>query len=170
MSTSNVPTGGLAIILLGLFLKLDEAQGKERNLSLRAKFGRMDIMGTVLFLGAMCCLIFALQQGGQKVPWNSSTIIGLFVGFGTLLLTFSFVQWILGEKALIPLRILRQRSILMGSLYVFFLGILNGLVSHVDLVVPLPAPPVNAYHSMDSTFRFTFRSSKASHQLGAVFE
>ena len=101
-------------------------------------------MGTVLFLGAMCCLIFALQQGGQKMPWNSSTIVGLFVGFGILLLAFSFVQWTRGENALIPLRVLRQRSILMGNVYLFFVGVLTGVVRHVDFVIVIPATPVNA--------------------------
>lgn len=92
----------------------------------------MDIMGTVLFLGAICCLIFALQQGGQTVPWNSSKIIGLFVGFGIAILAFSFVQWRRGENALIPLRVLRQRSILIGSCYLFFVGMVTGVVGHVD--------------------------------------
>lgn len=104
----------------------------------------MDIMGTVLFLGAMCCLIFALQQGGQKVPWNSVTIIGLFVGFGISLLAFSVVQWIRGETALIPPRILRQRSILMGSCYLFFLGLLTGVVRYVDFTVSLATAPNNS--------------------------
>lgn len=123
----NVPTGGVAIILLCSFLRLGESQEKNRNLPLRSKFGRMDVLGTILFLGAVCCLIFALQQGGQTVPWNSPTIIGLFVGFGILFLAFGFVQWTRGENALIPLRVLRQRSILMGNCYLFFVGVLTGV-------------------------------------------
>lgn len=118
-----------------MFSRLNKSQDKNRNLPLRAKFGRMDIVGTTLFLGAICCLIFALQQGGQTVPWNSSTIVGSFVGFGILFLAFSFVQWTRGETALIPLRVLRQRSILMGNFYLFFIGILTGVVRHTDLTV-----------------------------------
>ncbi|MCJ1422554.1 hypothetical protein MMC29_000434 [Sticta canariensis] len=109
------------------FWILDESPDKNRNLPLRTKVGRMDIIGIVLFLGAMCCLIFALQQGGQTEPWNSSKIIGLLVGFGILLLAFSFVQWTREENALIPLRILRQRSVLMGNFYLFFIGVLTGV-------------------------------------------
>ena len=130
----------------------------------------MDVLGTILFLGAVCCLIFALQQGGQTVPWNSPTIIGLFVGFGILFLAFGFVQWTRGENALIPLRVLRQRSILMGNCYLFFVGVLTGVVRHVDSTIPFPAAPVNAHHSMDSTSHFIFKSSKASQQLRVAFE
>lgn len=170
METSNVPTGGVAIILLSIFLKLNESQNKDRNLPLRTKLGRMDLMGTVLFLGAICCLIFALQQGGQRVPWNSSTIVGLFVGFGILLVAFSFVQWTRGENALIPLRVLRQRSILVGNFYLFFIGMLTGVVRHTDFKSPYIRIYINAHQSMDSTFRFIFKSSKAPQQPRAAFE
>lgn len=167
LDASNVPTGGVAIILLCMFLRPNESQDKNRNLPLPAKFERMDIMGTMLFIGAMCCLIFALQQGGQTVPWNSSTIVGSFVGFGILFLAFSFVQWTRGETALIPLRVLRQRSILMGNFYLFFIGILTGLVRHIDLTILWR---LLMLVSMDSTFHFISKSSKASQQPRAVFE
>lgn len=101
-------------------------------------------MGTVLFLGAMCCMIFALQLGGQTVPWNSSVIVGLFVGFGILLVAFSFVQWTRGENALIPLRVLRQRSILMGNFYLFFIGMLTGVVRLIDFTTPYITMHINA--------------------------
>lgn len=129
LNASNVPTGGAAIVLLCTFLRLDASQDTNRDLPLQVKLRCMDMMGTILFLGAMSCLIFALQQGGQTIPWNSTKIVGLFIGFGILLLAFSLVQWRRGEHALIPLRVLRQRSILMGNFYLFFVGVLTGVVS-----------------------------------------
>lgn len=92
----------------------------------------MDFAGATLFLGAICCLILALQWGGQTLPWSSSTVIGLFIGSGLLSLLFAFVQWKRGDDALIPLRVLRQRSILMGSCYLFFFGMLNYVVCYLD--------------------------------------
>lgn len=88
----------------------------------------MDFVGATLFLAAICCLVLALQWGGQTLPWRSSTVIGLFVGAGFILLMFAFVQWRRGDDALIPLRIFRQRSILMGSIYLLFFGMLNYIV------------------------------------------
>lgn len=43
------------------------------------------------------------------------------MGAVLLLVAFGVVQWRKGEKATIPLRIFRQRSIFMGAVYLFFL-------------------------------------------------
>ena len=88
----------------------------------------LDVLGTVLFLGAICCLVLALQWGGETLPWSSPTVIGLFVGFGLLLPVFGLVQWKRGDDAIIPLNILKQRSILAGSAFLFFFGMLNYIV------------------------------------------
>lgn len=98
-------------------------------MTLKEKLKRLDILGAALFLGAICCLILALQWGGQTKPWKSSQIIGLFVGSGLLSTLFGFVQWKRGDDAVIPFRILRQRSILLGSIFLFFFGMLNYVVS-----------------------------------------
>ena len=88
----------------------------------------MDLTGTILFIGATCCLVLALQWGGQTMPWNTSIIIGLFVGFGILTVLFAFVQYRRGENALTPIRVLRQRSILASSMFLFFIGMFNNTV------------------------------------------
>jgi hypothetical protein len=82
----------------------------------------MDPIGTFIFLGAVCCLLLSLVWGGQTYPWNDSKIIGLFVGFGLLTICFCYWLWRQGEVALIPLRILRKRSIAMGSITLFAIG------------------------------------------------
>lgn len=46
-------------------------------------------------------------------------MIGLFVGSGLLLSVFCFLQYKMGEDATTPLRVLKQRSILFGSLFLF---------------------------------------------------
>lgn len=50
---------------------------------------------------------------------------------GVLLLTlvFGFVQWRKQGSATIPLKVLRQRSILMGACYLFFLEMAIYIVS-----------------------------------------
>jgi fatty acid desaturase len=76
--------------------------------------------GAALLIAAVCCLLLALQWGGTVSPWKSSRIIGLFVGFGLLFSVFGILQWKLEDDATTPLRILRQRSIYMGSSFVTF--------------------------------------------------
>lgn len=91
----------------------------------------MDGLGTITFVGAFCCSLLALQWGGHTKPWSSPEIIGLFVASGLLLLIFCYVQWKRGETAIIPLRVLRQRSILMGAFFLFFLGMASVVVSPI---------------------------------------
>lgn len=88
----------------------------------------MDYVGTITFIGSICCLILALQWGGQTMPWSSAKVIALFVTAGVLAILFAYIQWKLGDRATIPLRILRQRSILSGSTFLFFFGMLNYVV------------------------------------------
>ncbi|KAL8934498.1 MAG: hypothetical protein Q9216_005883 [Gyalolechia sp. 2 TL-2023] len=118
----NLPIGVLVLFLLTIFLKVNNTMNANQKLPLKVKLGHMDPLGCVVFLGAICCLLLALQWGGQSRPWRSAMIIGLLLGSSALLVLFGFIQWRLGEKATIPLRILRQRSILAGAATLFFLG------------------------------------------------
>ena len=61
-------------------------------------------------------LLLALQFGGSTYSWNASQVIGLFVGFGVTMVSFACWQYRLQDKALIPPRIMRQRTVLGSSL------------------------------------------------------
>jgi hypothetical protein len=89
----------------------------------------MDFIGTILFLGAVCCLTLALQWGGTTRLWRSPTIIALLAVFGILTIGFCAVQYRRRDDALIPVRVLSQRSILVGALFLFFTGMFNYVVS-----------------------------------------
>ena len=123
-----MPCGAIVWLLIVLFLTLPDANA-DRRLPLKEKLKYMDPIGTVILVGAISCLLLALQWGGQSLPWNSGKVIGLLVGFGVLVLLFGIVEFILGEKATIPLRILRQRSIWTGAGFLFFNQMSNYTVS-----------------------------------------
>ncbi|KAL9582840.1 MAG: hypothetical protein Q9212_003070 [Teloschistes hypoglaucus] len=118
----NLPIGGLVFLTLLLTLRLTTANTESRSLPIKVKLMNMDFVGAGLLLGAVCCLLLALQWGGNTLPWRSATIIGLLVGFGIIGILFATLQWILGDKGTISPRILRQRSVLMGCLFEFFLS------------------------------------------------
>jgi hypothetical protein len=80
---------------------------------------QLDPIGIVLILGAVICYILALQWGGLTLPWSSSTVIGLLVGFVLLLICFGIDQWFLGERAMLPKRLLKNRYIYQGMAYSF---------------------------------------------------
>jgi hypothetical protein len=143
---SNVPIGVFTLISISTFLKLKISDGK-RQLPFKEKLKYMNFLGTVLFVGAICCLLLALQWGGETDRWESAKIIGLFVGGGLLLFLFGYTQWKRGETAIIPLRVLRQRSILSGAMFLFFLGMSSIVVSE--------QAPRNPDHGFADTFYST---------------
>ncbi|KAI4858582.1 hypothetical protein F4820DRAFT_442192 [Hypoxylon rubiginosum] len=85
----------------------------------------MDAPGLVLFLGAITCILLALTWGGSTYQWNDQRIIGLFVGFGALLILFCY--WLVrqGELALIPVRVLKKRSVYVGATTLIGFGIIS---------------------------------------------
>ena len=144
--------------MLVAFLRVHVTETEHRDLPLMTKLKKMDLAGTVLFIGAICCLVLALQWGGQVMPWASSKIVGILVGFGVILFVFGIVQYYRGDDALIPLPILRQRSILVGSVYLLFLGMFNYVVR------PGSTPGTLGVLTLDSSihtiYHFTFRQHK----------
>lgn len=116
------------LVIFSLQLK-HVANVAERQLPLKTKLKRVDPIGIVLLFGFVSCLCIALQDGGNNIPWSSSRVIGLLVGFGVLKILFWIAQWRLGEHALIPVRFLRQRTVAFGSLFLFCDNMSNYIVS-----------------------------------------
>ncbi len=137
---SNVPIGAFVIIVVSLFVPNQQSHNEsERKLPLRSKLQHMDFLGIILFIGSISSLLLALTWGGQTYPWNNSKIIGLFIGFGLLAIVLCFWLWKRGDVALIPFRVLKKRSIFMGALVLFFLGISGQIVS---FAIPINIPVI----------------------------
>jgi hypothetical protein len=92
------------------------------NLSIFQRLRQLDLLGAGLLIPAVVCLLLALQWGGNQDPWNSSRIIGLFIGFGLLIILFVASQIILGDQATLPPRILKKRSIAAAVSFAMFFG------------------------------------------------
>lgn len=118
ISISNLPVGGVAAAILTIFFKLPE-HIKPAEATFTEKMLQMDPLGIILIMGAVICYILALQWGGINLPWNSSTIIGLLVGFVSLLICFCIDQWLLDERAMLPRRLLKNQYIYQGMAYSF---------------------------------------------------
>jgi hypothetical protein len=118
----NLPVGGVVLVLVLAFLRVPGRRDKNRTLAWRNKLRHLDPLGCVTFLGAITCLLLALQWGGQTKPWSSATVIGLLVGSVPLIALFCYIQWRLKEEATIPLRILAKRSTWTSAIGLFFLG------------------------------------------------
>ncbi|KAI1074868.1 MFS general substrate transporter [Whalleya microplaca] len=118
----NLPIGAVVLLGLTVFLKVRGTPNKDRTLPLATKLNNMDPIGCLVFIGAICCLLLALQWGGQTKPWNSSDVIGCLVGAAAIAALFVYLEWRRKDTALIPLRIMGKRSIWTGAAVLFFLG------------------------------------------------
>lgn len=110
----NVPVGGVSLGCLILFTPKSPPAIKAAP-TWRGKLDQLDPLGFILIAPSVICLLFAIEWGGSKYPWSSARIIALFVVFGVLLIAFIASQAWRGDKATLPPRILRQRSIISAS-------------------------------------------------------
>lgn len=118
----NLPIGGLCIGVVFLFFKNPDR--KESKLTTKAKILEMDLWGALFLIGAVICLLLALQWGGSTYPWSNSKVYGNFIGFGLLIGIFIYIQFKRGPRATLPPHILLyQRTVLATALFSFFLAL-----------------------------------------------
>ena len=62
------------------------------NTPLRKRASQLDILGALLSIGALICIIMAINFGGTLYAWNSGQVIALFVVSGVLFIAFGIQQ------------------------------------------------------------------------------
>ncbi|KUL89762.1 hypothetical protein ZTR_00562 [Talaromyces verruculosus] len=158
----NLPVGGLVAVLL-VFLNIPEQIPKPKGLkNLSTVLGNLDLIGFALFSPAAIMFLLALQYGGSTYPWNSATIIGLFVGAGVTFIIFMLWEYRVGDKAMIPYSILTIRTVwascvtygflasllICGSYYlpIYFQAIKNTspMISGVDILPSIISQMISA--------------------------
>ncbi|CAD6962975.1 unnamed protein product [Tilletia controversa] len=102
--------------LIAVCLRLPTRKAQHTPLQ---RLARIDWLGTALILCSVICLLLVCQWGGITYAWADSRIIGLIVGFVVIGLAFCADQIYQGERATIPLRILKNRTVGFGSLVNF---------------------------------------------------
>jgi hypothetical protein len=116
----SLPIGGISAAVIILFLRIPP--NPDSGKSFTKRFLELDLFGAFVLVPAIVCILLALQWGGSTYPWNSSRIIGLFVGFGVLIIIFIISQIRLGERATLPPRILSQRTVVAAVTFAFTFG------------------------------------------------
>ncbi|KUJ19995.1 major facilitator superfamily transporter [Mollisia scopiformis] len=145
----NLPLG--AVTLFVILLVFRPAERPETKLPFREKMSHLDLPGLMLFIPAVVMLLLAVQWGGNKYAWKSSTIIGLFVGFGLTIILFAAWQWRQQDEASIPPRIIGQRSIL-SAMAIVFLGM--GSVQLISYYLPMYFQVIKGASPVHSGIRF----------------
>ncbi|KAI0863011.1 MFS general substrate transporter [Xylaria cubensis] len=116
----NLPIGAVAVICIIFILK--PSKYPHPPATIWEQIRRLDPLGTFFFVPSIVTLLIALQWGGSTYAWSNWRIIVLFGLFGILLIAFAGVQVFLPKTATVPVRIIRRRSILAATVFMFALA------------------------------------------------
>jgi MFS family permease len=109
----NLPIGALSILAICLILEARPPvltrKGME-NLTIMGKIRQLDLVGTVLSIGSICCLLLALQWGGHELAWKNATVIGLLCAFPVIFFLFVLWEHRIGDKAMMPLILFKRKT------------------------------------------------------------
>jgi hypothetical protein len=127
----NLPVGFISIVFITLFFD-DPVLGQtaEKLLPLKQKFVKLDLLGTVVFVPAITMTLLAMQWGGVRYGWSDWRIILLLVLGGVLLGVFALQQWYAGTNATLPLRLVRNRSLMAGMWFSFCVGSVLAVIDY----------------------------------------
>ncbi|KAF8597187.1 MFS general substrate transporter [Ceratobasidium sp. AG-I] len=169
----NLPIGGFTLLIILLVVKpsppdplsplrLAAIEARLDTLRLHGPWVRpapgtflhgflsLDWIGTLFGLGVITMLLLPFQWGGTMYAWNSSVIIGLFVGFGVGAVVWMAWEYWLGYGALFPVRYMKNRSIVGASLCAFFTMMVLFVVTYY---VPLQFQAVRGDSETNSGIR-----------------
>ncbi|KAJ4396390.1 hypothetical protein N0V93_000609 [Gnomoniopsis smithogilvyi] len=104
-----------SVISMTLFAFVEPERPTTRK-SVQQKLASLDALSTLLLLGMIVALVLGLQWGGASLPWNDPKVWGCLVVSGLLLAIFIAVQLHKKERALIPIRLLTQRTVGFGCM------------------------------------------------------
>jgi EmrB/QacA subfamily drug resistance transporter len=108
----NLPLGLLSFFFVFKYYKESLEHAKQK----------IDWVGAFTLVGAVVCLMFALELGGNEYDWDSVTIIGLFAGFAIL-----FISFLIAEKKasdpVISFNMFKDRLFRSSTLVGLFYGI-----------------------------------------------
>ncbi|KAK8168109.1 major facilitator superfamily domain-containing protein [Phyllosticta citrichinensis] len=117
----NLPFGAVAAVFIIFFFKSPSVV-KNTAVGWRNKLNEFDLTGTLVFLPGIVCLLLALQWGGSKYEWSNWRVIVCFVFFGVLIGIFIAIQIQKQEKATVPPRVFKNRTVWSCAYFGAMLG------------------------------------------------
>lgn len=109
----------VAIIFIIYFSIGQLRRPEHADLSKKGKLEKIDWTGLATQLSMTGCLILALQWAGTEYPWRDWRIILLLTLSGGLLAAFLFAERRNGDKAMVPLKMLRRQIVAFASCVTF---------------------------------------------------
>jgi EmrB/QacA subfamily drug resistance transporter len=131
----NIPLGLAALALSPLLLRESRASVTRRS---------YDPAGALTITGALVLLVYALVEA-PDVGWGDLRTILLFAGSAVLLAAFALIEW-RHPAPLMPLRILRSRTLVGANLVMLLFGT---IVFGTPFVLTLYAQQVLGYSAIE---------------------
>lgn len=122
----NLPLGLFAIGMVNAPLK---------HLPQDIRQHQLDVLGSVLIVGATVCLMLALTWGGSRFAWTSPVILALL---GASVAVWSIFSWHLrkADEPLLPLDVLRNPIVATATGAVFFaMAAFVGLSAYIPVFI-----------------------------------
>ena len=112
----NLPIAATALLIVVFFVH-DGPRTDNQLQDLQTKLKRFDFVGLVLLIGALTCMLLALQWGGGVYSWGDGRLIALFVVFGVLLISFVLLQALSTTSRTVPSTIYKNRGVCFAMLF-----------------------------------------------------
>ncbi|KAI9649177.1 hypothetical protein NHQ30_001745 [Ciborinia camelliae] len=117
----NLPFGGFAAVAMAFAFRPPRA-AEPTPATIKEKFLQMDILGIVFTCASIICFALAMQWAGVQKSWKSPDVVGTLVGSVIFVAAFGLDQWYQGERALIMPSFLKNRTLLVGAIFEFFIA------------------------------------------------
>jgi EmrB/QacA subfamily drug resistance transporter len=115
----NLPLDGLAFVLLFLFLDLESPKT-----SILEGLKALDLIGSLLVVGATTMFLLGVQNGGVTFPWGSAIVICLIVSGVFTFGLFILYEWKTPRYPIMPLRLFKTRN----NVATLFVAFIHGIV------------------------------------------
>ncbi|KAJ1804460.1 hypothetical protein LPJ56_006728, partial [Coemansia sp. RSA 2599] len=114
---ANLPVCTIALALVLFFMRLPKPSG-----SIKEKASKIDIIGSLVFLGGTLPLLMGLSWGGREYSWTSPLVLSCVVGGSFVLGIFVLIELYIPREPIIPSRLLGIRNVSVSALSHFFYG------------------------------------------------
>ncbi|KAL8341166.1 hypothetical protein RB598_003211 [Gaeumannomyces tritici] len=122
----NLPIGAIAVALFVFLFRTrysaSAIQTPLNTLPLREKLLRLDPAGIMLVVLGLGCFTLAMQLGSEAGDWHQPGVIGSFAASAAVLLSFTALEWRLGDRAMVQYRLLRHGLIAGNATVIFFIA------------------------------------------------
>ena len=133
----NLPIGLAALYI---------AQRTLSRLVVRRVRHRIDYLGAILIVAAVCCILLVTTMGGNELPWSSPLIVGLSVATLGFFALASVQEWFATEPILPP-RLFANRTFVVANA----INLLTSLMMFGAIVmIPLFLQMVHGLAAADS--------------------